>query len=137
MRSDLEYLIDHFRQAQDMAVRLLTQELGFPRPESNRAWACYCRDNRLQVGERNGHKYLAHGYGIELKSDDFTIDFDWGDNGEADGFDGWRLWIFRTDNRLEIDCTHSQVNEWLKTAYNDGELVMDRLLYYDPKRRAS
>lgn len=134
----LDNLIDRFRRAQDIAVRALIHELAIPQPKSNRAWIFDCIENGLhKVRDRNGIAIYVHGYGVELKINDLTIDFDWGENGEPDGFDGWRLWNFRTDNCPEVICSHEDVKSWLKTAHNDGELIMVGSLYYDPNRRAS
>ena len=133
----LDNLIDRFRKAQDLAVRTLVHKLAIPNPESNRAWAFYCAENGLhEIRELDGVGIYAHGFGIELKIEGLTINFDWGDHGEPDGFDGWRLWNFRTDNCPEVECSHKEVNKWLQRAYNDGELVKDTTLYYDPGRRA-
>jgi len=133
----LDTLIDRFRKAQDIAVDALIHKLNIPLPETNRAWPFYCAENGLhQTRELNGIGIYAHGYGIELKIDSLTIDFDWGENGEPDGFDGWRLYNFNTDNHSDIECSHDDVNDWLKRAHADGELIKEASLYYDPNRRA-
>lgn len=134
----LDTLINRFRDAQDVAVATLIHQLNIPQPESNRAWSLYCAENGLhQTRELNGIGIYAHGYGIELKIDELTIDFDWGDNGEPDGFDGWRLYTFSTNNCPDIECSHSDVDGWLESAYAAGELLKEGSLYYDPRCRAS
>ena len=67
---------------------------------------------------------------------DKTIDFDWGSNGEPDGFDSWRLYNYSLDNLPSVESTHSVVNDWLDAALADGELIKVGGLYYDPKHRA-
>lgn len=63
----------------------------------------------------NDIEIYAHGYGIELVIDGMNIDFDWGDQGESDGFDGWRLWNFCRNNGLPMECENcSQVQSWLE-----------------------
>ena len=137
MQPVLDTLIDRFRKAQDIAVDTLIHRLNIPQPETNRAWPSYCAENWLhQTRELNGIGIYAHGYGVELKIDGFTIDFDWGANGEPDGFDGWRLHKFNTENPSEIVCSHNDVNDWLKQAHVDGKLIKEGSLYYDPSRRA-
>lgn len=137
MLAILDDLIRNFRNSQDYAVHKLTHELSIPLPKSNRAWLFYCLQNGLHdAQELNGIGIYAHGYGIELKIDGLTIDFDWGDTGDPDGFDGWRLWNFQTENHTEVEFSHSDVNDWLKTAFSNGELIKDTSLYFDPKRRA-
>ena len=86
----------------------------------------------------NGIGVYAHGYGIELSFDGLTIDFDWGDLGEPDGFDAWRLWNFYQTNGFVVDCASScQIRSWLEEAITLGELTKDRLLYYSPANRAT
>lgn len=138
MLPSLDKLIDQFRRAQDIAVDTLIHKLNIPQPNTNRDWAFYCAEHGLhQIREMQGIGIYAHGYGIELRIDSLTIDFDWGSNGEPDGFDDWRLYRFNIDNPCEIECSHDDVNDWLKRAYADGELLREGSLYYDPNRRAA
>ena len=137
MNPSLDMLIGSFRRAQDVAVATLTGKLGIPRPASNRDWLRVCAEHRLyQIKELEGVQICAHGYGIELIIGDLTIDFDWGENGEPDGFDAWRLWIHAEESCRNVDCTEASVQEWLDSATRDGELVKVGKLYFDPRRRA-
>ena len=97
----------------------------------------YCCDIGTQkLKELHGIPIYAHGYGIELKIGDLTIDFDWGPNGEPDGFDAWRLNNFTLDNQTGVQCTHADIIQWINTAYADGELKRIEYTYFDPTRRA-
>jgi hypothetical protein len=138
----LAAMIGRFRSAQDRAVAFITgvlgPTLGVRLPASNREWAIIWGEcglsRRCQV---SGVGIYAHGYGIELIFDGVTIDFDWGDSGEPDGFDAWRLWNFFQVNRIAVDCRDcSQVQSWLEQADALGELTRDQLLYYSPVNRA-
>ncbi len=72
-----------------------------------------------------------------LVVDGVTIDFDWGECGEPDGFDTWRLWLFARLNPSVVVCPeHAQVREWIEEAAAAGELVQDRYLYYSSHHRA-
>lgn len=136
MNPTLEILIERFRGAQDIGVAKLIHELAVPRPTSGVDWVHYCSQSGLyKTNEIRGVGVYAHGYGIELKIGPLTIDFDWGANGEPDGFDGWRLYNFALDNLPDIECTHADVNGWLDDALGDGELTKEGNLYYDPNRR--
>lgn len=137
MAPELDELIKQFRQAQDRGVELLVSKLGIPIPESNRGWFFYCSDSGLySQSEVDSVLIDAHGYGIAIHTDDLCIDFDWGDSGEADGFDGWRLYVFSLEHRFDFDCTHEMCIDWIKQAYEAGELERDTHLYYDPRFRA-
>lgn len=142
MNPVLADMIGRFRQAQDLGVaaviEVLGPALGVRPPASNVEWVVMCGELGLyKICECNGVGVYAHGFGIELIFDDLTIDFDWGDSGEPDGFDAWRLWNFVRANEIAVDCASlSQVRSWLEEAEALGELSRDRLLYYSPAHRA-
>jgi len=136
MKPELDILIRHFRNAQDIAVSAIDRVLRLPRPTSGSAWGKYCFENEIQKrNELNGIPIYAHGYGIELKIDDLTIDFDWGPNGEPDGFDAWRLYNFTIDNATGVECTHKDVMRWIEEAFEHGQLERIDYTYFDPQRR--
>jgi hypothetical protein len=92
MHETLRNLIDEFRTAQDVGVRTLVNDLRIPRPKSGLDWHRYCCEHGLfQVRLIDDVAFYAHGYGVELKIKGLIIDFDWGDKGQGDGFDVWRL----------------------------------------------
>jgi hypothetical protein len=142
MNRVLAAMIRRFRAAQDRGVaaivEVLAPTLGVRLPGSNREWVGICVACGLyQVRWVNGIGVYAHGYGIELALGDVMIDFDWGDAGEPDGFDTWRLWNFVRSNEIAVDCeSQAQVRAWLEEAAAFGELTQDRLLYYSPVHRA-
>ena len=99
MHDTLRILIDEFRTAQDFGVYVLTNDLKLPRPQSGLHYHDYCCKHGLfQVRLIDEVGFYAHGYGVELKIKSLTIDFDWGDKGQADGFDVWRLYNFAVQN---------------------------------------
>jgi uncharacterized protein DUF6896 len=142
MNPVLADMVRRFRSAQDRGVaavaEVLGPALGVRLPASNREWVSICVDCGLyKVRHVNGIGVYAHGYGIELTLDGLTIDFDWGDLGEPDGFDAWWLWNFVQSNGITVDCgSFSQVRSWLEEAAALGELTRDDLLYYSPANRA-
>ena len=87
--------------------------------------------------ELQGIGIYSHGYGIEMKIASLTIDFDWGENGEPDGFDTWRLYKFALVNSKLLSCTYESIKSWIDDALAAGELTRLGTLYYDLKRRAS
>ena len=138
MKPELETLIKHFRAAQDVGVATIRDTLKLPFPTSGPDWVHYCCAQGLQqINELNGIPIYAHGYGIELKINELTIDFDWGPNGEPDGFDAWRLYNFTLDNATGVQCTHKEVIEWIEASLKNGELERIDSTYFDPKRRAT
>lgn len=143
MNPILADMIRQFRLAQDRGVaavaEVLVPTLGIRLPATNSDWFRICMEFGLyKIHHVKDIPIYAHGFGIELVLDELTIDFDWGDAGEPDGFDAWRLWNFIKVNRIEVGCeSHSQVQLWLEEAADLGELTKDRSLYYSPSHRAS
>jgi hypothetical protein len=133
----LDDLIDRFRAAQDVGVETL-KKWGIPRPPSNRAWPFIWVEHKLlSRTEIDGIGVYAHGYGIELTIGGLVIDFDWGDNGEPDGFDVWRLYVFTLNNGGSPSVSYELVQSWIEEALAAGELIESGSLYYDPRRRST
>jgi hypothetical protein len=137
MNPTLALIITDFRQAQDRAVATIRDDLNWKLPSSNRNWVFLCGSEGYNpIRELNGVKICTHGYGIELKYPDLSIDFDWGEQGEGTGFDTWRLWSHCELNKRFLDaCTHDAIRDWLEEALHSNELVKDRLLWYGPDER--
>jgi hypothetical protein len=84
----LANLIADYQDNVRTAVALL-QQAGIPLPESNIAWAC---NGIPQRGTLPGNiAYFKHGFGCAVMLPAAAVDFDFGANGEFDGFDTWRL----------------------------------------------
>jgi hypothetical protein len=93
----LATLIDDYCASVSTAVKLLEQG-GIARPESNTTWAC---NDIPQTGVLpGGVRYFKHGYGCNVHLKGGPVDFDFGEKGEINGFDTWRLSSF-ADERLE------------------------------------
>jgi hypothetical protein len=109
MHSVLADRIGRFRSAQDLGVAVVAEvlgpALGVWLPATNREWVTICAECGLyKIRDVEGIGVNAHGYGIELVLDGVTIDFDWGDSGEPDGFDTWRLRNIAQVNGLAMEC---------------------------------
>ncbi|MFO0822439.1 MAG: hypothetical protein U0792_04860 [Gemmataceae bacterium] len=142
MHPSLVTLIERFRVAQDRAIAFIVdalgQTLGVRMPRNPMDWVNICGETGLyNVRWINGVEVYSHGYGIELIFGGLTIDFDWGEFGEPDGFDGWWLWNFARSNPCGVPCAErAQVRNWVEEAAAAGELTRDRYLYYSPTHRA-
>lgn len=132
----LDNLIARFREAQDAAVMLLST-MGVPMPASNFDWLAICRAHGISGFEANGVKLIPHGFGIEVRQGNSSVDFDWGPNGESDAFDAWRLFNFASCNRLAEAYAYEDVEQWLLQGHAGGDLVQVGSLYVDPQRRAN
>ena len=143
MHATLIELIERFRDAQGQGVAYIADVLGpaygFRLPSSPVEWVRTCSDTGLyRVRQLAEVEIYAHGAGIELTFPNLTIDFDWGEFGEPDGFDVWRLWNFARSNPGEVPYPeYDEVKAWIDDASAAGELTEDRYLYYSPNHRAS
>lgn len=91
MDSRLARLIIDYQAHVAEAVAMLEAE-GFARPTSNVEWAT--RESPYRGILRTGFKYYKHGFGCSVDGPDWGVDFDFGEKGQIDGFDAWRLFAF-------------------------------------------
>jgi hypothetical protein len=105
---------------------------GIPLPESNRGWSLNGLQQRGVLP--SGATYAKHGYGCCVKLPEGEIDFDFGANGEYDGFDAWRLWRFAEPRSDRYGpTTHELLDEQLNRLHRQGVLSKDphgSLYYY-------
>lgn len=79
-----------------------------------------------------GVKFIKHGYGCTVHSPNKTINFDFGKNGELDGFDLYRLMEFSKNNLDEFGYKcKEEIEEDFKSAESTGSIYYSGyLLYY-------
>ncbi len=96
MNSDLDELISKYVDVAAAMFPRVAEHLGVSPPISNMKWA------NLNVQQRgsttDGINYFKHGYGVAMTDGKRKIDLDIGENGEINGFDGWRLFDFAERN---------------------------------------
>lgn len=144
MDADLANVITLFRRAQDCAVHILVNQLKIPRPTSIENWIFICESRGLYDETDfylalHGYGIDAHGAGIFLCLPGLYIDFDWGANGEPDGFDTWRLWHFHEQNEIPLPyCDYTDLKNALIRAHAEGDIIQPHRhgLYYWPADRA-
>lgn len=96
MDKNLERLITEFQSRVRDAVALMYRS-GMTMPNSSFAWL---RADIPPTGILDGGiEYFKHGAGCEVRLKTGAVDFDFGESGEIDGFDLWRLTKF-TRGRL-------------------------------------
>ena len=102
------------------AVRLL-RESGFEAPKTNLAWAC---NGAQHVGKlKSGIKYFKHGFGCRVILPIGEVDFDFGDQGQTDGFDAWRLTSFAEHRLHEYGFSdEEEVNAVFMSAVHHGHI---------------
>lgn len=124
MDRNLDRLITEFQSRVRDAVALMYRS-GMPMPRSSFAWL---RAEVPGIGILDGGvKYFKHGAGCEVRLETGAVDFDFGDNGEIDGFDLWRLTKFC---RESLPCfgfdSEEQIEQSFNAALACGELEQSR-----------
>jgi len=80
-------------------------------------------------------RFRPHGYGLELRSGDLYVDFDYSETGRADGFDAWRVftWMMagQFDNRSQDKYICDQIYSWIDSLARAGRIQkLDNLYYF-------
>lgn len=91
MDDRLRPLIDDYKATVARAVAAL-EATGIPRPSSTTEWVGYDVPGRGELA--GGGDYFIHGFGCAVRLPDKSVDFDFGDDGQIDGFDWSRLLSF-------------------------------------------
>lgn len=130
MKSELRNLIEAYRTAASEPIPRLSEALGFKLPITNTRWVGLDIPHKGITGD--GLQYFKHGYGVAIKFDGGAIDIDFGDEGEYDGFDGWRLFRFAKDSNFHTPYKdHREVEADIKDAEAKGQLrYSGYILYY-------
>lgn len=128
-------MIEAYRSKASELIPRLSESLGFTLPITNLEWVSFNIPQRGQTAE--GLHYFKHGYGVAIRYDGGEIDIDFGDNGEYDGFDGYRLFRFAVESNMRIPYRNAQeLVADIKEAESKGEIwYSGYILYYLSNRR--
>ncbi len=119
-------LISEYQTKVRIATAVL-QAAGIPLPESNRAWV----DTRIADGcLPHGFRCFKHGCGCFVEGPDWSVDFDFGDHGEVDGFDSWRLRRFVGSPTLFGFRNGEDIERAMGDAEEAGEIRRRGNLFY-------
>lgn len=125
MNQELSRIINLFNDAQKEAVYILENQFGCSRPTSDMDFIARCKPAiQNQNYESGGYRIRPHGIGMEIDIHGVRIDFDFGENGEFNGFDSWRLFNFIKKNKIKTTISsEKEMKELLKNAISNGYIV--------------
>ncbi|MFT5594287.1 MAG: hypothetical protein ACI8SR_002676 [Oceanicoccus sp.] len=135
MDFELERIIGLFNIAQEKAVEILESKFECKRPVSSTDFIQRCVPAIREVDYvRSGYKIRPHGIGMKINVDGIIIDFDFGMNGEFNGFDAWRLSEFVRWNKIKSSIkSEKEFEAVLNEAIQNKEIVksngMGNILY--------
>ncbi|UGQ47309.1 DUF6896 domain-containing protein [Massilia endophytica] len=129
MDERLRYLIDEYQSAVKFATSLMYRS-GINMPQSDYAWAHMdiAPSGTLDVGVQ----YHKHGAGCMVELQSGTVDFDFGANGEIDGFDLWKLTQFVAHSDIDYGFeSETEIEHAYNAALQSGEMLgSHRSLHY-------
>jgi hypothetical protein len=127
---------DYQRRVAD-AVAML-EAAGIPRPSSTTSWVESHDFGRMSLPD--GFQAYKHGFGCSVDGPEWGVDFDFGESGQIDGFDAWRLYDFARRRLREYEfSSEEEIKSAVRLAAEAGELKFSGyILYYltDACRRA-
>jgi len=128
MDTRLARLIADYQVHVAKAVALL-ESAGFRRPNSNTEWAIMRTPASPKL---DGLMFRKHGYGCFVKGPTWAVDFDFGDTGQIDGFDAWRLAQFAGDKLAQYGFESPEdLQSAFRHANESGDIVYSGyILYY-------
>jgi hypothetical protein len=129
MDSRLPKLIGDFQRRVAEAVTML-EAAGVPRPASNMEWATNGVAGRGALA--NGFAFHKHGFGCAVRGPGWHVDFDFGAEGQIDGFDAWRLYDFAHEHLADYGFkSEEEIKVAIAAAVDAGELKSSGyILYY-------
>lgn len=131
MDTHLNLLIQDYVRAVDSAVALM-QEGGIPRPSSNVEWA------KREIPQKGvlpgGVPYFKHGFGCFVELPGRPVDFDFGFEGQTNGFDLGRLQRFAGDRLHSYGFdSEDEFKNIFKQAVDSGALRFSGYVLYYPE----
>ncbi|TFY87161.1 hypothetical protein DYL59_19470 [Pseudomonas kairouanensis] len=129
MNNQLAILISDYQANVASAVDMM-QRSGIPRPLTDTDWVVTDIPQRGEL--EGGVRYFKHGYGCAVHLPTGTVDFDFGAQGEINGFDAWRLAGFAGDRLSAYGfADEDALTECFKAEAAAGALVYSGyILYY-------
>lgn len=121
MNQGLANLIRDYQAAVEKAVELLERS-GIPRPATPTDWVGYDIPQRGQLA--GGVNYFKHGYGCAVFLPGGKVDFDFGAEGQINGFDLWRLTHFAGKRLKDYGFpSEESIKSVFQIAIDSGEIV--------------
>ena len=129
MKRALRNLVSAYIETSSSLFPRLATHLGITIAISNIEWVCADFPQKGITGD--GISYAKHGYGVAMNDGEKYIDLDLGDNGEIDGFDAWRLFMFADENGISTGYkSHCEIESELESAVSKGHLFRSGSLLY-------
>jgi hypothetical protein len=129
MDNRLAKLIRDYQRRVADAVAIM-ESAGISRPKSNLDWTVRKDPGRITLS--SGFSFYKHGFGCSVDGPEWGVDFDFGDQGQIDGFDAWRLYDFARRRLSHYGFTSEEdIGSAVRQAADADELSFSGyILYY-------
>ena len=130
MNQQLKEAIDVYIDGSETLFTQLASDLGVALPVNANDWASL--DIEGSGVSSSGIKYRKHGYGVSMRLEELSVDFDLGNKGELNGVDPWKLFFFAENNGVPLPyASTEEIQDEFKLLQKAGELVYSvYILYY-------
>jgi len=129
MNRIIKDLIHDYIQKVEARFEQFSRETNTPSPKTNLDWALKGPKKKGTLSD--GTTYSKHGYGCLFEGEKDSVDFDFGEHGEIDGFDTWRLInYFESLDSEGLQLKESEIKEWINTEEKEGRIEKRGNLYY-------
>lgn len=131
-------ILKAFIADQREAKAIVSEKLNVPEDLRAYEWATRFSEIRAAYHARPfADIFKPHGYGLELKIGDLSIDYDYSESGRADGFDAWRIFTYITAGEFDCngpdDLISERVDRWFEKLLSAGKIYRaDNLFYLNP-----
>lgn len=128
-------LLQAFIVDQRRAKSLVASKLGFPTDIRAVEWATsFTQIRDAYAASPFADVFRPHGYGLEIKTPDLYIDYDYSESGRPDGFDSWRIFTHIMagdyDNRGNDKHISDRVDAWFDKLIADGKIIKHYNLFH-------
>jgi hypothetical protein len=126
-------ILNLFNLAQIKTVEKLIEIWAMETPMKRDVWTYWSQNlhKKHQFKNDQGIKIFPHGFGLSYQDAERFIDFDFGENGEITGFDGYRLWDFIEENNISTLFTSvNQIARVVEKEVTKGKLEYSGYINY-------
>lgn len=129
-------IVSLFNEAQNKVVEILKQKWNIKTPISSHDWVEWRVEalNNKTLMSIEGIQIYPHGHGLWFQNNEFNIDFDFGENGEYNGFDSNRIYHFLESNKIETSIeSEKRLMKILEFEYTNERLIFSGYINYYKK----
>ncbi len=134
---DFYTILKKFNECQSVVVNKLIELWSASLPITTIEWPVWSQSqyDEDQFTNEYGIRIFPHGFGLSYQDSEFYIDFDFGENGETNGFDSNRIWLFAERNGINTQLINeNQIQKIIEDQVLKGNLKFSGYINYYPEK---